>query len=181
MTPRSVVDVLEREEFTFILDVCASKQSAKAPAWYDEDEDAFKQEWALDVEASVRQRGISPVLPAAWCNPPYGRYLGKGVGDWIAKGLEESRKGLTIVYLLPCNKQDQTWWHKLVEPFAEVRPVLGRIHFLDPLTGKRPVKWSEKREAFVQDGNSQGSVFVIFGPNYKPIAPRRTFDARGLS
>lgn len=181
MTPPSVVAVLERDEFTFVLDVCASKQSTKAPAWYDEDEDAFKQNWAEDVSGRYR-RGIEHKgTLAAWCNPPYGRYLGKGVGDWVAKGLEESRKGLTIVYLLPCNKQDQEWWHTLVEPYAEVRPVLGRIHFLDPLTGKRPTKWSEKREAFVQDGNSQGSVLVIFGPDYKPISPRRTFDARGLS
>jgi hypothetical protein len=117
-------------------------------------------------------------VAAAWCNPPYGKYRGKTVKDWVRKGLEESRKGLTIVYLLPCNKQDQDWWHDLVEPFAEVRPVRGRIHFLDPETGKRPTKWSETRKAFVQDGNSQGSVFVIFGSGYKPRAPRLTFDAR---
>ncbi len=179
MTPPGVLTKLA-PEFRFVLDVCASKQSAKASGWYDEEMDAFIQDWAGDVRDLGSTRS-GPGVAAAWCNPPYGMYLGRTVKDWIEKGLEESRKGLTIVYLLPCNKQDQGWWHDLVEPYAEVMPVRGRIHFLDPATGKRPVKWSSKREAYVQDGNSQGSVLVIYGPGYGPRAPRRSFDARSLS
>lgn len=169
-------------EFHFVLDVCASPQSARAPLWYDEEKDAFKQNWAEDTlfaESLFEEpHWEGPGTPAAWCNPPYGKYRGKRVEDWVRKGLEESLLGLTIVYLLPCNKQDQDWWHDLVEPYAEVMPVRGRIHFLDPVTGKRAITWSKKRQKFVQDGNSQGSVFVIFGPAYKPRAPRRTFDAK---
>jgi phage N-6-adenine-methyltransferase len=182
MTPPKILKAWGGE-FNFVLDVCASPQSTKCPVWFDEDQDAFKQDWTevarlgvWKTGGTVAPAGSAPFRPVtAWCNPPYGPYKGKTLVDWIRKGYEESLSGLTVVFLLPANKQDQDWWHALVEPHAETVPAKGRIHFLDPATGQRPIKWSEKRRKFVRDGNSQGSVFVIFGPNYKPRAPRRSF------
>lgn len=176
MTPPKILKALSTE-FNFTLDVCASVRSKRCKTWYNEDMDAFKKDWAKDAKwaAGIDQYMEQWPRVSAWCNPPYGEYKGKTVKDWIEKGRAEALMGLTTVFLLPCNKQDQPWWHDLVEPYAEVRPVQGRIHFLDPETGKRPVKWSEKRLKFVQDGNSQGSVLVIYGPAYRPIAPRKSF------
>lgn len=151
----------------FTLDVCASRLSAKAPYYYDEKADAFKQDWTKDMG----KRG------AAWCNPPYGPYAGHVCADWVRKGFEEMLKGGTTAFLLPTNKQDQDWWHVLVEKESESIPVLGRIHFIDAKTGKRPITWSEKRGKMVKDGNSQGSVIAVFGPDFRPRAPRRTFTS----
>lgn len=165
-TPWPVVRALETMlEIRFTLDVCASRLSSKATWFYDEAVDAFKQDWAKDAG----KKG------AAWCNPPYGPYAGHVCEDWVRYGWEQSLRGLTIAYLLPTNKQDQAWWHVLVEKFAESIPASGRIHFIDAKTGKRPITWSEKRERYVVDGNSHGSVFAVFGPDFRPRAPRRTF------
>ncbi len=165
-TPWSVVRKLE--DFLgvrFTLDACASKMSTKAPFYYDEATDAFKQNWTKDAG----KKG------AIWCNPPYGPYLGHTCADWVRKGFEESLRGGTTAFLLPANKGDQAWWHVIVENFAESIPVQGRIHFIDAKTGKRPITWSETRQKMVKDGNSHGSVFVVFGPDFRPRAPRRTF------
>lgn len=162
-TPKPVIRALE-PEFRFTLDVCACKLSTKAPKFYTEKDDAFTQDWRRDAGTG-----------AAWCNPPYALYNGKRVGDWVQKGYEESKKGLTIVFLLPINKGDQDWYHDIALPFAEVRPVRGRIQFVDPITGKPPIVWSKKRKEWVRNGNSQGSNIIIFGPDYRPIAPQKSF------
>lgn len=159
-TPWPVIDAL-RPEFRFTLDAAACKLSTKAPVFYSEKENAFTQDWAKDAGDGD-----------AWCNPPYGQYLGKRVGDWVQKGWEESRKGLNVVFLLPINKGDQDWYHDLAVPYAEIRPVKGRIHFVDPTTGKQPLVWSKIKQEWVKNGNSQGSNLIIFGPTYKPCAPR---------
>jgi len=40
-------------------------------------------------------------------NPPYGSEIGK----WVRKGLEESRKGDTVVMPVP-SRTNTRWWHK---------------------------------------------------------------------
>jgi hypothetical protein len=95
--------------------------------------------------------------------------------DWIRKGYEESLSGLTVVFLLPANKQDQDWWHALVEPHAETVPAKGRIHFLDPATANGRSNGPRSGGNSFGMATARGSVFVIFGPNYKPRAPRRSF------
>lgn len=167
-TPWPVVRALEELlGIRFTLDACASRMSAKAPHYYDEAVDAFKQDWTK----GAGKKG------AIWCNPPYGPYGGHVCSDWVRKGFEESLRGGTTAFLLPTNKQDQDWWHVIVEKFAESIPVVGRIHFVDAKTGKRPITWSAKRETWVVDGNSHGSVIAVFGPDFRPRAPRRSFIA----
>ena len=56
-----------------------------------------------------------------YCNPPYGR----GVADWISKGLEAD----VAVFLLPA-RTDTRWFHDLVLPNAtEIRFLRGRLKF----------------------------------------------------
>lgn len=154
-TPWPVIEAL-KPEFNFTLDVAASALSAKAKRFYTEEDDAFKQNWLKDARGGD-----------AWCNPPYGPHMGHTVGDWVHEGWKFGQRGLTTVFLLPLNKNDQDWYHDLVLPFAEKRTYRGRIHFIDAVTGKRPITWSETRQKWVVDGNSQGSNLFIFGPKAK--------------
>jgi hypothetical protein len=62
---------------------------------------------------------------STYCNPPYGRFL----GDWIEKGLNESRKGKRVVFLVP-SRTDTKWFQDYVLPYAsEIRFIRGRLRF----------------------------------------------------
>lgn len=154
MTPPEFMASLAGE-FHFVLDIAASAKSAQAAKFYTEQDNAFRQDWVKDSKGG-----------AAWGNVPYGdkRYP---VSDWIFRGWYY-RRHATTVFLLPVSKMDQVFFSRLVVPYAEVRIVEGRINFLDPETGKIPVKWDEKAKRFVKKSNTVGSFLAIFGPGYGP-------------
>lgn len=107
-TPDDLFAALDRE-FHFTLDAAASADNAKCAKYYTIEDNALQQDWPGVV----------------WLNPPYGR----GIGDWIAKAVEESRKGATVVCLLPA-RTDTKWFHRYVKPNAsEIRFLEGRITF----------------------------------------------------
>ena len=95
--------------FAFDLDVCADADNAKCSRFFSVEDDGLAQSWAPHV---------------CWMNPPYGREIGK----WVRKACEESRRGATVVCLLPA-RTDTAWWHDYVIPHAEVTFVRGRIKF----------------------------------------------------
>lgn len=108
-TPQWLFDQLNAE-FHFIMDVCASAENAKCPAYFDEADDALQWPW----------------IGSCWMNPPYG----KGLDRWIRKAYESSREGATVVCLVPA-KTDTRWWHQYVEGKAEVRFIRGRLTFVE--------------------------------------------------
>jgi site-specific DNA-methyltransferase (adenine-specific) len=57
-------------------------------------------------------------------NPPYGRKI----TTWLRKAYEESRKGKTIVCLLP-SRTDTRWWHDYVMRANQIRFLKGRLKF----------------------------------------------------
>ena len=61
---------------------------------------------------------------AVWCNPPYGR----NVGRWVQKASETAKAGDVVVMLLPA-RTDTAWFHDLIWQKAEVRFVRGRLKF----------------------------------------------------
>ena len=61
-----------------------------------------------------------------WCNPPYGREIGK----WVEKAYKESLEGATVVMLLPA-RTDTKWFHDYIYGKAEIRFVRGRLKFGD--------------------------------------------------
>lgn len=61
-----------------------------------------------------------------WCNPPYGREIGK----WVEKAYDESLKGAMVVMLLPA-RTDTRWFHDYIYNKAEIRFVRGRLKFGD--------------------------------------------------
>lgn len=60
-TPQEFFDALD-EEFHFELDVCATNENAKCDCYFTREQDGLNQEWDCEV---------------CWCNPPYGREIGK--------------------------------------------------------------------------------------------------------
>jgi site-specific DNA-methyltransferase (adenine-specific) len=112
-TPQSLIDQLS-SEFTFTLDVCATQDNTKAPAFYAKEIDGLKQDWYVHGKNG-----------ACWMNPPYGRDIGK----WVEKAYAESLKGATVVCLLP-SRTDTRWFHDWVFGKSEIRFIKGRLKFV---------------------------------------------------
>lgn len=112
-TPQEVFDQLDAE-FHFTLDAAATDKSAKCQNYYTPETDGLKSPWNLAGGGAV------------FCNPPYGRQIGK----WVQKAYEESKSGTTIVLLIPA-RTDTTYFHDYIYGRAEVRFIRGRIVFVD--------------------------------------------------
>jgi site-specific DNA-methyltransferase (adenine-specific) len=56
-------------------------------------------------------------------NPPYGREIAK----FMNKANEESKKGITVVCLVPSRTDTNWWWDNVI--MHEVRFVKGRLKF----------------------------------------------------
>ena len=105
-TPPETFRALDAE-FGFTLDVCASHENAKCPRYFTIEEDGLSQPW----------EGV------VWMNPPYG----KAIKAWMRKAFEESRRGATVVCLVPA-RTDTAWWHDYAAK-GEVRFLRGRLKF----------------------------------------------------
>lgn len=106
-TPQELFERLN-EEFNFTLDVCALPENAKCDNYYTPEQDWLSMPW----------RGV------CWCNPPYGREIGK----WVKRAFFASVYGATVVMLLPA-RTDTKWFHKYIYNKAEIRFVEGRLRF----------------------------------------------------
>ncbi len=107
-TPQDFFDKLDAE-FHFTLDAAATKENAKCPDYFTEEQNGLLQRWSGTV----------------FCNPPYCRKTGL----WVKKAFEESQVGHCIaVMLLPC-RPDVSWFHDYILGKAEVRFVRGRLKF----------------------------------------------------
>lgn len=73
-TPKQLFDQLD-QEFHFVLDAAATAQNAKCSLFFTPETDGLSQSW--DCGGAV------------FCNPPYGRDIGK----WVKKAYEESIGG----------------------------------------------------------------------------------------
>lgn len=111
-TPLDLFAALDAE-FHFGLDVAATAQNAKTPLYYDRESDGLARPWlSADPAAAV------------WCNPPYGRQIGK----WVQRGWEQAQEhGATIVMLLPARTDTQ--WFQSYCVKGEVRFLPGRLRF----------------------------------------------------
>ena len=79
-TPQDFFDKLNAE-FGFVLDPAATDKTAKCSLYYTPETDGLSQSW---------DRG-----GAVFCNPPYGREIGK----WVQKAFEEAGGGIRLFYL----------------------------------------------------------------------------------
>ena len=109
-TPQSFFDELNKE-FNFTLDPCATDQNAKCRKYFTKNDDGLAQSW----------RGET-----VFCNPPYGREIGK----WVEKAYNEAKRGTTVVMLIPA-RTDTTYFHDYIYKKHEIRFIRGRLYFGD--------------------------------------------------
>ena len=77
--------------------------------------DTLRQKWTVYIKI-----GGGNIV---WCNPPYGREIGK----WVEKA---AKSKALVVMLLPA-RTDTKWFHTYIYGKAEIRFVKGRLKFGD--------------------------------------------------
>lgn len=109
-TPQDFFDKLN-QEFNFTLDPCADATNAKCLKFYTKEDDGLSKSW--DNEA-------------VFCNPPYGREIGK----WVEKA--SKAMGGVVVMLIPA-RTDTKYFHKYIYEVlnVEIRFIKGRLKFGD--------------------------------------------------
>lgn len=141
-TPQALFDELNRE-FDFDLDACASSWNYKVGQYFTEEDDALSKQWCGDV----------------WMNPPYSK---NQLEKWIRKAYMESKRGVTVVALIPARVETKYFHDYCLS--NEIRFIRGRIHFMN--------------EFGVSGRPRFGSMVVIFRKHSRPrIGP--TLNYRG--
>ena len=105
-TPQEFFDTYNAV-YVFTLDVCATTENSKCPAFFTQEMNGLAQEWSGNC----------------WMNPPYGRTI----GQWMKKAYESSLKGATVVCLVPA-RTDTAWWHDYAMK-GEIEFLRGRLKF----------------------------------------------------
>lgn len=115
-TPQDLYDRLN-EEFNFNLDPCADDQNHKCEKYFTKEQNGLLQDWGGN---------------AVFCNPPYGRQIGK----WVKKCYEESQKKDTICVMLIPARTDTRYFHDYIYKKAtEIRFIKGRLKFGESKNG----------------------------------------------
>lgn len=109
-TPQEFFDQLDKE-FHFTLDPCADGLNHKCEKYYTKEQDGLKQDWSGEI---------------VFCNPPYGRKVGK----WVEKCFQEVYVGkCKCAVLLLFANTDTRWFHDWIYHKAEIRFIKGRLKF----------------------------------------------------
>lgn len=138
------------QEFNFSLDAACSELNTKVPRCFlTINDDALSVDWHRKLK-TYEQKNLN-----VWCNPPYGKgYIKK----FFNKAIEQKAKGVTSVFLVPATL-DAQWLP--INDISEIRIITGgRLSFYHPITGKKV------------NGNTKGSMFVIFRPSKMPLSIR---------
>ncbi len=109
------------------LDVSATHENAKCAKHYTVHDDGRAQNWKDDADDAARAEDPDATRGAAWMNCPYSDCL-----SWVNKALEESRRGLVVVALLP-SRTDTAWFHSILneQNRCEIFFLRGRLRFGD--------------------------------------------------
>ena len=113
-TPQDLFDELDRE-FHFTLDPASTDENAKCAKHYTLKDDGLAQDWTGET---------------VFCNPPYGREIGK----WVEKCAKSAGGGATVVMLIPA-RTDTKWFHEYIYGKAKVRFLRGRVKFGEAKSG----------------------------------------------
>ena len=111
-TPQDFFDKLNTPSLTLCLTPLRQTKRQNARLFYTPETDGLSQSW---------DRG-----GAVFCNPPYGREIGK----WVRKAFEEARCGYPIILLIPA-RTDTAYFHDYIYGKAEIRFIRGRLRFTD--------------------------------------------------
>ena len=126
-------------EFDFGLDAAANFDNSKCYLYLTKEDDALSTNWS-----EITSRPV-------WINPPYGKGY---IKQFMAKCIEQKELGVTSVLLVP-ETLDAQWLQ--INDISEIRIVTGgRLSFINPVDGTKV------------NGNTKGSMFVIFRPSKMP-------------
>lgn len=135
----------------FDLDACASQHNAKCKRFITAEENMLTCDWG-EKDQDV------------WINPPY-----SDPTPFIERAIEQSRTNKHfIVMLLPADTS-VAWFSLCLAHASQIWFITGqgnkggRISFLHNKNGKK------------KNGNSKGSMFVVFDPNDLTQAPYKQF------
>lgn len=107
-TPQDLFDRLN-EKYHFNLDPASTNENAKCRNHYTMSDDGLTKSWG----------GCT-----VFCNPPYGREIGK----WVEKAYNESIKPNTIVVMLLPARTDTKWFHNYCVK-GKIEFIKGRLKF----------------------------------------------------
>ena len=106
-TPQALFEELDGK-YHFTLDPCSTHENAKCEKHFTVEEDGLAQSWEGET---------------VFCNPPYGR----GIGKWVRKCSEESVHA-SIVLLIPA-RTDTAYFHDYIYRKTRVEFIRGRLKF----------------------------------------------------
>lgn len=114
-TPQDFYEKLN-DEFGFTLDPCCQEYNHKCEKYYTSADDGFNKSWEGET---------------VFCNPPYGREIGK----WVKKCYEEAKNDNTTVVMLIPSRTDTKWFHDYIynQENVEIRFIKGRLKFINRL------------------------------------------------
>lgn len=117
-TPREFIDAVEARCGRMRFDLAASAENAKAPEWYDEQQDSLARRW-------------SALRGNLWLNPPFG-----DIAPWAAKCAATLPRPCASdrIYLLVPASVGSNWFARQVDTKALVLFLSPRLSF----DGKNP-------------------------------------------
>lgn len=127
-TPQAFFDKLN-ERFGFTVDVAADHLNHKLERYFTKEDNALALSWGGE---------------RVFCNPPYGRDIGK----WVKKAYDETREGNALVVMLIPARTDTSYWHDYIFGTAKVEFIRGRLKF--------------ERDGIATDAAPFPSAIVIF-------------------
>lgn len=111
-TPQKLFDELNAK-YSFTLDPCCTHENKKCEKHFTEEDDGLSQSWAGE---------------RVYCNPPYGR----GIGKWVEKCYNETHGGgcPLVVALIPA-RTDTSYFHDWIykKDGVSVDFLRGRLKF----------------------------------------------------
>ncbi len=113
-TPKKLFDTLN-DEFGFIADMAASKNSALCNTYFSEDDDSLSFNWndMINVHYFHSPRHY------VYCNPPYSKPM-----PWIKQAIQAQKDGLGTVMLLNADAS-VSWFTEALKYVSEIRFVTG--------------------------------------------------------
>lgn len=107
-TPQDLFDRLNKK-YHFNLDPCCTDENAKCKKHYTVSDDGLMKPWGGHT---------------VFCNPPYGRKIGK----WVEKAYKESMNPNTLVVMLLPARTGTKWFHNYCVK-GEIEFIQGRLKF----------------------------------------------------
>lgn len=115
-TPREFIEAVENRFGRLAWDLAATKRNAKAPRYINSRQDSLSVNWS-------RLKGNQ------WLNPPFGN-----IEPWAAKCAFESRRGASILFLVPASV-GSLWFRDHVLETAFCEGLSPRLVFEGETTG----------------------------------------------